>query len=227
MKNTPKSPKNGSGTNFPQNTPRGKPETREKIMEAAQRLFSTKGFEQTGVLDIVTAVGMSAGTFYIYFKDKSEIFQQVAERSIENLRANLLSLRQSLNIWDKEDRIAKSRQSFSAFFDYVDQNREQVAIILRGSAGTGSRDAFDYAKSVAEDLAGDAARWVELGVLEGLNPWLFAHAALGMTLQVVRSYLSESAFTRKEAIDFLLRMLAAVFEEYLTPRGRALLLSEV
>lgn len=224
MKNQKNSQKTAPQANFPQNSHRGKPETREKIMEAAQKLFSTRGYDQTGVLDIVGAAGMSAGTFYIYFKDKPEIFRLVAERSIENLRSNLSTLRKSLNIWDREDRMAKSRQSFEAFFDYVDENREQMEIILRGSAGDSGRDAFHYAQAVASDLAGDAAEWTGLGVIEGLNPWLFAHAALGMTLQVVRSYLSESMFTRQEAIDFLLRMLAAAFEEYLTPKGRALLL---
>ena len=224
MKKATSPPKNAARALFPQNPSRGKPETREKIMDAAQKLFSARGFDATGVMDIVSAVGMSAGTFYIYFKDKGELFHKVAERSIENLRNHLLTLRQSLNIWDREDRIAKSRKSFSAFFDYVDLNREQMTLILRGSAASSGRDAFDYAKSVAADLAEDAARWAELGVIEGLNPWLFAHAALGMTLQVVRSYLSESMFTRREAIDFLLRMLAALFEEYLTPKGRALLL---
>lgn len=41
-----------------------KEETREKIISAACELFSKYGYHNTQVMDIVKAVGMSAGTFY-------------------------------------------------------------------------------------------------------------------------------------------------------------------
>jgi len=48
--------------------------TRDMIIEAAEELFSQHGYHNTQIMDIVKAVGMSAGTFYNYFKDKRDLF---------------------------------------------------------------------------------------------------------------------------------------------------------
>ena len=51
-------------------------ETRDRIIAAACDLFSKHGYHNTQVMDIVKAVGMSAGTFYNHFKDKRDLFEQ-------------------------------------------------------------------------------------------------------------------------------------------------------
>jgi len=44
------------------------PKKKEKIIQAGIELFSTKGYYQTSVKDITQYIGVSTGTFYIYFK---------------------------------------------------------------------------------------------------------------------------------------------------------------
>jgi AcrR family transcriptional regulator len=51
---------------------------REVIVDAARELFSRKGYHNTQVTDIIRFVGMSANTFYAHFKDKKELFEEVA-----------------------------------------------------------------------------------------------------------------------------------------------------
>ncbi|HNC47134.1 MAG TPA: TetR/AcrR family transcriptional regulator, partial [Acidobacteriota bacterium] len=41
--------------------------TREKIIEAALKLFDERGFEKTTSNDIALAAGVSIGSFYVYF----------------------------------------------------------------------------------------------------------------------------------------------------------------
>jgi AcrR family transcriptional regulator len=54
-------------------------ERRLEIMNAAERLFNEKGFENTAVSDIVESIGVAQGTFYYYFKSKDDVFNAIAE----------------------------------------------------------------------------------------------------------------------------------------------------
>lgn len=45
----------------------------EALFRTAFELFTTKGIEKTTISDIVEKAGVAKGTFYLYFKDKSNI----------------------------------------------------------------------------------------------------------------------------------------------------------
>lgn len=62
--------------------PRTKPaEVRlDELMDAAERLFITKGFEATTVSEIVRDAGVAKGTFYHYFPSKNEVLAALRER---------------------------------------------------------------------------------------------------------------------------------------------------
>lgn len=46
---------------------------RKDLLNAAFELFITKGFHDTSIADIVEKAGIAKGTFYLYFKDKTDI----------------------------------------------------------------------------------------------------------------------------------------------------------
>lgn len=46
---------------------------RKDLLNAAFELFTTKGFNDTSIADIVGLAGIAKGTFYLYFKDKADI----------------------------------------------------------------------------------------------------------------------------------------------------------
>ena len=86
---------------------------RDTIIEAAEELFSKHGYHNTQVMDIVKAVGMSAGTFYNYFKDKRDLFGQITGHNLEQLRLRVKKIREAVNIWDRGDRVDKLNQRSS------------------------------------------------------------------------------------------------------------------
>ena len=51
-----------------------------EILDAAQKLFLTKGYEETAVSDIMEEVGGAKGMFYRFFQSKEEIMQALGDR---------------------------------------------------------------------------------------------------------------------------------------------------
>lgn len=63
-------------------------ETRNQLLDAAERVFFDKGFSQTSLMDIAEAAGLSRGAIYWHFKNKSDLFEAMADRirlPLENL----------------------------------------------------------------------------------------------------------------------------------------------
>lgn len=62
---------------------------RREIVEAANRLFYHRGYNQTSFTDIAVAAGIPRGNFYYYFKSKDDILGAVIDARIEGIRALL------------------------------------------------------------------------------------------------------------------------------------------
>lgn len=54
-----------------------KEEKRIRMIQAAYELFSEKGVYKTSIDDIAKSAGVAKGTFYLYFADKTEIWEAV------------------------------------------------------------------------------------------------------------------------------------------------------
>lgn len=196
---------------------------REMIMEAAEDLFSKHGYHNTQVMDIVRAVGMSAGTFYNYFRDKRDLFGQITNKNLEELRFRIKKLREPVNIWDHGDRVDKLNQSYGAYFDYITSHRQQFLMVLRGSFGVDEEmdvTIWKHYSDIASDLAEDIQNWLDIGIIEGVDPITMAYAIVGMTMHLGHSFLMENKFTREEAITTLTTMSHLMFETHMTQAGR-------
>ena len=53
---------------------------REEILDAAEKLFAARGFDNTSTGDILDAVGIARGTLYYHFKSKEDILDGVIQR---------------------------------------------------------------------------------------------------------------------------------------------------
>ena len=64
---------------------------RNEILAAAQKVFSAKGYYESGIADIAAELGIGHGTFYRYFKNKHDIATAVLDQVIERLASVGLS----------------------------------------------------------------------------------------------------------------------------------------
>ena len=60
--------------------------TRERLLEAAERVFAEKGYDGAKLSDIAQEADVSVGAVYFRFKDKDALFQAIAETFTEEAR---------------------------------------------------------------------------------------------------------------------------------------------
>lgn len=79
--------------------------TRQRIVEAADRLFYRQGYEHTSFSDIADAVQISRGNFYYHFRSKDEILDAV-------IAARLAATGEMLAGWERAADPAARLRSF-------------------------------------------------------------------------------------------------------------------
>ena len=68
------------------------PEERKKeILDIAEELFTTRGYDNTSTTDILERVGIARGTMYYHFKSKEEILNALIDRIIQGIVRNVKS----------------------------------------------------------------------------------------------------------------------------------------
>jgi AcrR family transcriptional regulator len=100
---------------------------RAEILDAAQRLLVTKGYEQMGVQDILDELHISKGAFYHYFDSKLALLAAVIDRMQEAVREPLVSLTEDAELSATD----KLRGFFSTAFGWKTTRREFFMNLLR------------------------------------------------------------------------------------------------
>lgn len=62
-------------------------ETKARFLDAARCAFEKKGYHKTTVQDIAKVAGSGHGTFYLYFKDKKDVFHALIQQAENELYA--------------------------------------------------------------------------------------------------------------------------------------------
>src|SRR4249919_1028210 len=66
------------------------PDTRERIVYAALRLFAQKGYASTSVADILQAADVNAGSLYYFFPGKQDVLLAVLDAYLHGIHPMLL-----------------------------------------------------------------------------------------------------------------------------------------
>lgn len=106
-------------------------EKKMKILDTAFSLFRDSSVNSTAIDDIVKAAGIARGTFYLYFKDKSDLLEQIilyksTEYMKEILRETFLSEKS-----DNADFFEMIREFLNYFIDFMIKNREILPVMTK------------------------------------------------------------------------------------------------
>lgn len=159
--------------------------TRERIRNAAIKLFLRKGYEGVSVDEIVRASGVSKPTIYSHFAGKEELFVSLLEEACERLLAPLV---EPGDARPPREILHEQAQAYAAAVlrpDVVAMHRLFVAEAVRFPRL--SRQYFQAGPKRAHDgLAAFFRRQIALGNLREVDPDIAAAQFAGMVLTPLR-----------------------------------------
>ncbi len=104
-------------------------EKKMKILDTAFSLFRDYSVSATAIDDIVKAAGIARGTFYLYFKDKSDLLEQIIlYKSTESMKAVLKRMNLQTDM-EEADFYEAVRQFLNCFVDFLIENREILPVM--------------------------------------------------------------------------------------------------
>lgn len=106
-------------------------EKKMRIIDTAFSLFREHSVSATAIDDIVKAAGIARGTFYLYFKDKSDLLEQIIlYKSTEYMKTVLQQTLASLaaNETNFYDGI---RIFLNCFIDFMTENKEILPVMTK------------------------------------------------------------------------------------------------
>jgi len=86
----------------------------ESIIDAAERIFFSKGFEHATMNDVAEEAELSKGALYLYFHSKNELCMAILQRSLLILK-NIMTILHDDNILTGIEKFARLARLFIAF----------------------------------------------------------------------------------------------------------------
>lgn len=114
-----------------------------KLLDAAEDLFTKQGFHGTSISDICKAAGTAVGTFYIYFQTKTDVYRYLMwkyQKQIKELLAD--------SIGNCKTRYEMEREGIKCFIKFAVKT-PNVYNIIWGSLSIDRKLFVDYYSSFA------------------------------------------------------------------------------
>lgn len=100
---------------------------RNEILDAAQTLVYTKGYEQMSIQDIIDALKISKGAFYHYFDSKPALLEALIERFADEAETAVSPILQDQNL----SALEKLQKYFSTAVQWKVAQKDYLLAILR------------------------------------------------------------------------------------------------
>lgn len=188
------------------NDPESTHETRTRILEAAVKVFATKGYHDAKVDDIVGEAQTSKGAFYFYFPSKQDIFIALSDTFADLLESKVSEAMQSES-HGLQQMDAALRVSLGLFSQY----RGLAKIALVQAVGLGA--VFEERRRAINDrLTRLVQTRLEAAVAEGsiapLKTDLAARAWVGALNEIVIHWIYTGTPALEESLPELRKFLA-------------------
>jgi AcrR family transcriptional regulator len=177
---------------------------REMILDGAIKLFSEQGYENTKISDVTDALHMGKGTFYVYFKNKKELFMECIDR----LTVTIVPKEAWAEIRSEKGYVSKTRLRGAAFLNAFPGFRgilNLLRIALGGPDPALALKAKEAFRILSAPIAKDLSRAVSEGrVRSDVDVELFAFLQLMLAEGVGYWLMMDPEYSVEEGLDALL-----------------------
>ncbi len=138
-----------------------KQETRELILEAAERVFGERGFDGARTREIAKRAGVNVAQLHYHFGSKADLYQAVLRNAASRLQSRLLAAVQG-----EGAPVDRLRRAVRAHFDLLASRRHVVGLLLDALV---RRDAFalEFVREVLAPVLGEVVPAVAAGREDG------------------------------------------------------------
>ncbi|MCQ3930840.1 MAG: hypothetical protein DPW16_10310 [Chloroflexi bacterium] len=156
-------------------------ETRQRLLDAAEQVFSRMGYEAASVLDITEAANVSKRTFYLHFNDKEDLIEALAMRGFVEVRTQV---EDKENILPPDHTFQEGMYRVARLiFDYV-QDHPQLMQIVFGRGGSFRLQAMarEFIAQAWEENIMRECTWKDDALVP---PMIVANAMAGIMFQLM------------------------------------------
>ena len=179
-------------------------ETRRRLLQAGRRAFAAHGLEGTNLrTHVLLPAGISVGSFYHQFADKTELLLAILEESMAGFRARLHEIHAPR---PGKSALDVARDSFALALDLAVRNEDLMRIQLRVRTSEDPRVRAFERESRARWRASLAEDYRRIGRAAGhaIEAELLADLIVGLGLGAVAQLLETPPAQRKAARERLL-----------------------
>ncbi len=158
---------------------------REQVLRHAKRIFARKGYHRTNVADIIARARIARGTFYLYFQNKKDLFEELLEQALGELRGRILRLRVGP---DQPDPVEQLRDNLRRVLNFVFAERELTDILLNHSVGFDREldvKIRDFYEKIADAIQRSLDLGIQMNLVRSCDTRIAAYCILGGIKQVV------------------------------------------
>ena len=185
---------------------------RAQVLHHAKRLFARKGYHRTNIADIIAQSRIARGTFYLYFQNKRDIFAELLEQALGELRNRIRRLKIGPG---EPDPVEQLRSNLKRVLTFVLAERELTDILLNHSTGF-DRDLDarirDFYERVTDQIQRSLDLGIEMNLVRECDTRPVAYCILGGVKEIVgqlsRDQRSDVGALAEEVLDFGLRGVA-------------------
>ena len=137
---------------------------RAQVLRHAKRIFARKGYHRTNVADIISRARIARGTFYLYFENKKDLFEELLEQVLRELAVRIQRIRLGPGEPEPADQL---RTNLRRVMWFVLNERDLTNILMSHALG------FDpeldaRIQSFYDRIAAQIQRSLDLGIAMGL-----------------------------------------------------------
>jgi AcrR family transcriptional regulator len=147
--------------------------TRQRVLDAAERVFADLGYHEASVVKITEAAGVGQGTFYLYFASKQEVFDEL----VRDLNRRVRHAMKEASSQGKT-RLEAELLGFQAYFRFTADHPALYRIIRQAEFVSPAMLRYHYDR-LSEGYVEGLRAAIERGEIRSSDPEVLAWALMG------------------------------------------------
>jgi AcrR family transcriptional regulator len=159
-------------------TTKAKDKKRQEIVNAAIKVFAERGYHKVKIRDITASLGISTGTFYIYFEDKKALFVDVVDAVIRAIIGDATeALKQEESILK---RLAIRGRIFYENYSKYNEILNQLRAEMVGEDQWPHEKIKKAYHALTQPVIRDIQKGIDKGLFRNIDPDLTAYTLTGI-----------------------------------------------